>query len=79
MRKVSVREARQHIGRLLDLVQAGEEIVITRRGKAAVRMVKPDADEEIRGFPERDEFRAALSSFAKLSAVELMRGVRNER
>ncbi|MBT4484723.1 MAG: type II toxin-antitoxin system prevent-host-death family antitoxin, partial [Candidatus Latescibacteria bacterium] len=33
MKTVSVREAREKIGSLLDAVSAGENIVITRRGK----------------------------------------------
>ena len=79
MQKVSVREARQHIGRLLDMVQAGEEIVITRRGKAAARMVRLDSNEEKVGFPARDDFRARLSTSASLSAVEVTRRIRDER
>ncbi|MBV1705551.1 MAG: type II toxin-antitoxin system prevent-host-death family antitoxin [Hyphomicrobiales bacterium] len=32
-------EAKNRLGHLLDLVEAGEEVVITRRGRAVVRMV----------------------------------------
>jgi antitoxin (DNA-binding transcriptional repressor) of toxin-antitoxin stability system len=35
MRTIGAFEAKNKLGRLLDLVEAGQEIVITRRGKAA--------------------------------------------
>jgi prevent-host-death family protein len=34
MTEVSVAEAKAHLSRILDRVEAGESIVITRRGKA---------------------------------------------
>jgi prevent-host-death family protein len=39
MAEVGIKEARAELSRLVDRVQAGEEIVITRRGKPAVRLV----------------------------------------
>jgi len=36
-------EAKTRFGQLLDLVEAGEEIVITRRGRVVARMTSPDA------------------------------------
>jgi prevent-host-death family protein len=39
MRSVSAREANQQFSRLLGEAANGEEIVITRRGKPAVRLV----------------------------------------
>src|SRR5438445_7378105 len=41
VKAVSVRNARSHLKALLDLVAAGEEIVICRRGKVAARLVPP--------------------------------------
>jgi len=40
--KVSVRDARQHFRRLLDQVQAGDEVVVLRRGVAVGRLVRPE-------------------------------------
>ncbi len=40
--KVSVREARQHLRRLLDHVQAGDEVVVLRRGVEVGRLVRPE-------------------------------------
>jgi len=39
MKTVAVVEARTHLSALLERVRRGEEIVITRRGKAVARLV----------------------------------------
>jgi prevent-host-death family protein len=41
MREVGAFEAKNKLGRPLDLVGRGEEIVITRHGKAAARLAPP--------------------------------------
>ena len=41
MREIGAFEAKTKLGQLLDWVEAGEEVVITRRGKAVARMVPP--------------------------------------
>jgi prevent-host-death family protein len=41
MREVGAFEAKNTLGTLLDLVEKGEEVVITRRGKRVARLV-PD-------------------------------------
>ena len=41
MREIGAFEAKNKLGQLLDLVEAGEEIMITRRGKAVARLVSP--------------------------------------
>lgn len=38
-KSVGVHEAKTHLSRLLDDVAAGEEVVITRRGEPAARLV----------------------------------------
>lgn len=43
MTEVGAFEAKNRLGQLLDRVEAGEEIVITRRGKAVARLVPPTA------------------------------------
>jgi prevent-host-death family protein len=40
MRTVGAFEAKTHLSQLLDAVEQGEEIVITRRGKEVARLVK---------------------------------------
>jgi prevent-host-death family protein len=55
MREIGAFEAKNKLGQLLDLVEAGEEIVITRRGKAVARLVSSSA----RVDPERARKAAA--------------------
>ena len=79
MRKVNVREARQHIGRLLDAVTTGEEIIIIRRGKPAAKLLKAGNKKvDAHRFPSRHELRAKLSPNMRPS-TELIREIRNER
>ena len=44
MREMRVSEAKTHLTRLLDEVERGETIVITRRGRRIARIV-PDTDD----------------------------------
>ena len=39
MREVGAFEAKNSLGRLLDWVEGGEEVLITRRGRAVARLV----------------------------------------
>ncbi|HEX9905306.1 MAG TPA: type II toxin-antitoxin system prevent-host-death family antitoxin [Propylenella sp.] len=56
MREIGAFEAKNTLGTLLDLVEKGEEVVITRRGKRVARLV-PDTSaknrEEARRAAER--------------------------
>lgn len=53
-REVGAFEAKNTLGSLLDRVEQGEEIVITRHGKPVARLV-PNA-----GYPDQDRARAAF-------------------
>jgi prevent-host-death family protein len=44
MKTATVRELRKHYTTLLELVKAGEEVIITQRGKRVARLV-PDQPE----------------------------------
>ena len=48
MREISAFEAKNRLGHLLDLVEHGEEVTITRHGKPAARLVSsiPRVDRE---------------------------------
>ncbi|MBL0700516.1 MAG: type II toxin-antitoxin system prevent-host-death family antitoxin [Desulfosarcina sp.] len=79
MQKVNVREARQQISRLLDAVEAGEEILIMRRGKPTARLLPASEIETGKmRFPDRSTLRAMLPP-AKLPSAELIREMRDER
>ena len=51
MKEIGAFEAKNRLGTLLDWVEKGEEVVITRRGKAVARLVPnvptPDADRAV--------------------------------
>jgi prevent-host-death family protein len=42
MREIGAFEAKSKLGQLLDWVEAGEDVIITRRGKAVARLTSPD-------------------------------------
>ena len=79
MEIVSVREARQNIGRLLDAVITGEEVVIMRRGRPVARLTKFDGESVARlRFPDRQALRDRLPPAVEPSS-DLIRSMRNER
>ncbi len=78
MKTVSVREARQQIGSLLDAVKAGEKVVITRRGKPVAKLIVIEPEESNLRFPDRSKFREQISTSQKTSDV-LIREMRDER
>jgi prevent-host-death family protein len=57
MREVGAFEAKSKLGQLLDWVEAGEEVVITRRGKVVAKLVPPSSrrvdEEQARAAVER--------------------------
>ena len=61
MKTVSAFEAQTHFGRILDQVAGGEEIVITRHGRAVARIV-PE------GGASRESVRDAVASLRALRA-----------
>jgi len=44
MAEVGIRELRNHLSRYLDVVRAGDEIVVTDRGAAVARLVPLDGE-----------------------------------
>ncbi|MCB2052622.1 MAG: type II toxin-antitoxin system Phd/YefM family antitoxin [Geminicoccaceae bacterium] len=64
MTTVTAREANQHFARILKQAEAGEEVVITRRGKPVVKLVAVGETEEeaAKKAREREE---ALEFFRK--------------
>lgn len=60
MREIGAFEAKNTFGTLLDQVEQGEEITITRRGKPVARLVRADA-----GL-DREKARAAVARVKEL-------------
>lgn len=61
MREMGAFEAKNKFGQLLDRVEHGEEIVITRRGKAVAKLVPAEP-----GF-DRDKARRAVAGILAVS------------
>ena len=81
MRTVGLAEAKAQLSTLLDAVEAGDEVVITRRGKAVARLVRdrqgPQCEVAL-PWPQRlRSFHEGQPSLA-VSAVELVRELREE-
>ncbi len=79
MREVGVREARAEIAGLLEAAEAGEDVIITRRGKPMARLVAW-AGEPARkiAFPSRVELRKSLPPSDRPSS-RLIRDMRGDR
>lgn len=79
MQIVNAKEARRNISHLLDRVNAGEEIVILRRGKPVAVMSKVEEQERkpLR-FPNRSKLRNKLPPM-KQGSASLIRDIRDER
>jgi len=60
-REIGAFEAKNRLGHLLDLVEQGEEVVITRHGKPVARLVPPKT-----GF-NRAEAREAAQCIREMS------------
>jgi prevent-host-death family protein len=56
MKEIGAFEAKTKLGQLLDWVEAGEEVIITRRGKAVARLVPPGS-----ATVDRERTRAAVA------------------
>jgi antitoxin (DNA-binding transcriptional repressor) of toxin-antitoxin stability system len=79
MRTVNLAEAKAGLSALLDAVEAGEEVVITRRGRSVARVIRETGDEA-----ESADWVARLRRFHAHqpgpagSAVELLRELRDQ-
>jgi antitoxin (DNA-binding transcriptional repressor) of toxin-antitoxin stability system len=66
MREIGAFEAKNTLGSLLDLVERGEEIVITRRGRPVARLIR-----ETGAFDREKARRAAANILANSKGVKL--------
>ena len=77
MAQVSIREARSNLRALIERAQAGEEIVIYRRGKRVARLVPPEP--EPRRFPDLTDFRASIALEGEPMSETVVRERRESR
>jgi prevent-host-death family protein len=78
MTRISVVKAKANFSRLLAEVEAGLEVVITRRGAAAAKISSVAATKIPLNLKSIAEFRAGLVP-TKPAAAELVRSLRDER
>lgn len=76
MRHVGIKQAREALPDLVHRAEAGEEIVITRQGRAVARLVA--APRTTRALPPLQDFRHSLGANGT-PAVKLIREERNAR
>lgn len=80
MREIGAFEAKNTLGTLLDLVQQGEQVVITRHGKPIARLVPETAPRDrsaAKAAVERIRARARMRASGPIS-VEEWTGFRDE-
>lgn len=81
-RTVSVAEAKAHLSELIAAAEAGENVVITKRGRAVVRLVpEPKGKPESTGNIDLSWLPAMLEGipFQEEDAGTLLRRMRDER
>jgi prevent-host-death family protein len=76
MKAVNIRQARQRLSELVDQVERGEEVVLTRRGQAVARLAP--AERVTRRLPSLKDFRAGIGGRGTPS-VRFLRQERNAR
>ena len=74
MRQVTVAEAKAHLSSLLDAVESGQTVVITRRGKPIAELVPRQAVRDL--LPQLQALRDSLPHQSS-SGVETMRALRD--
>jgi prevent-host-death family protein len=81
MRTIGLAEAKAQLSALIDAVQAGDEVVITRRGHAVARLVRDhpaSQQDDALNWPQRFRRLHPASAPMTRTAVELVRDLREE-
>ena len=76
MKHVGTKQARESLPELVHRAEAGDEIVITRQGRAVARLVA--ASRTTHALPPLQEFRSSLGT-GGTPAAKLIRDERNAR
>lgn len=77
MDTINLTQAKARLSELLDKVEAGQEIVITRRGKAVAHLSPSTGPRKPLPLGELAAFRASMQRLRR-PAAELLREVRDE-
>jgi len=74
---VNLAQAKAHLSELLDKVEAGEDVIITRHGRAVARLHAASRPKQPLMLEELAAFRATMPGLQRPSA-ELLRELRDE-
>lgn len=77
MTRASVKEVRDNLREFLERAEAGEEIVILRRGREVARLVPPER--EPKRFPDLAEFRNSIKLKGEPASETVIRMRREAR
>ncbi len=77
MQTVNVKEARARLKELLEQVEAGEEVVLLRRGREVARLVPPKG--EGHPLPDLSDFRKSIAIKGQPLSSHVIRARREER
>jgi prevent-host-death family protein len=78
MSTITVAEAKAHLSEVLDRVERGEEVVITRRGKPVARVSCVEGPKMPLDLAALRAFRETMP-FQEKPSVEIIREMRDER
>ena len=85
MKTVTLKEARQHLGQLVNAAARGEAIAITRRGKVVAQLnpspppAAPPATASGKRLPDLSAFRASIKVSGRSATDELLAMREEER
>jgi prevent-host-death family protein len=65
MKTVTTREAQHHLSKVLELVEAGEEVVITRRGEAVAKLTGVESENPLEREVDWSSWVEEQSAFLK--------------
>ncbi len=78
MNSVNLKEARKHLGNLVEKAERGTPVTLTRRGREVVRLV-PIEKASTKPLPDLTSFRASIKVKGKTLTDELLIMRREER
>ncbi len=78
MTTYTVAEAKAHLSELLDRVERGEEVVISRRGRAVARVSQVRPPKEPIDWAAIDALRESIP-FQEVPSVDIIRRMRDEK
>jgi prevent-host-death family protein len=72
METIQASEAKTHFLRILDRIERGESVVITRHGKPVARISPPQEDDRSRAEQAVSEMRALRQRIGRMSLEEIL-------